>query len=362
MVDGRVESQVGPSGEFRFGWRLVRLFPLFFIPSQSVKMVSSYNRRNTTTRSILGLSLLATAATALPRPGHETAPSLISSSSVRKSLNWGLHAPATKHSLSNPSGALTAFNSAAQVQAFSQACSRAIDVASCVGRDTAIAFVEALHPTAQFQLVDGYTSKHNGVFHAHFLEVIDGKTVSNGNLNVNVDTGANEVLSYGDSSYASVAKAGEQVQGWKEKVAGWANHAEQVVLHAASGLDDGPQGQADAYSSPPLVPAADKHQQDPRHGLLSFLSLASTCPDLSALLASSPRADLVDAMTVTRTGDHSSAHTHVISNTPTLEPVKASLVYLHDGAELKMAWKYEILSDDNQYEGECMFHSYRPLD
>ncbi|KPV78354.1 uncharacterized protein RHOBADRAFT_23357 [Rhodotorula graminis WP1] len=32
------------------------------------------------------------------------------------------------------------------------------------------------------------------------------------------------------------------------------------------------------------------------------------------------------------------------------EPVKATLTYVHDGADLKLAWKYEVKSTDNMYE------------
>lgn len=44
--------------------------------------------------------------------------------------------------------------------------------------------VDTLHPAAQFRLVDGYLSKHTNVFHAHFLQQVDGIDVANGNLNV----------------------------------------------------------------------------------------------------------------------------------------------------------------------------------
>lgn len=309
------------------------------------------------------LSLLAAAAASaivIPTPFASSGAQHVSS--IRKTLNFGPRVPTAVHSTDSPSSALVGFNAEASSLVggpISSRCAHATDAASCVGRELASSFVEALHPSSQFQLVDGYLSSHNGLFHAHFVQVVEGRRVANGNLNVNVDLSSSEILSYGDSSYASVVKAEESIDGWKNKVASWAggvaNEAAQVVFGSGpSRLDTGPQGQEDVlgeYSSPPFDPTATKHQVDPRHGLLSFLALQSPSSILIEALLSNARTDIIDLMTIAPAGDRSSAHTHTIDNVPTaVEPVKASLVYIQDGEELKLAWKYELRTDDNQYE------------
>lgn len=319
-----------------------------------------HSRRRRT--GFISLSVLAASASAIVIPTPFSSGAQQHASSIRKTLNFGPRVPTAVHSTDTPSLALVSFNAEASSLVggpISSRCSRAIDAASCVGRELASSFVESLHPSAQFQLVDGYLSSHNGLFHAHFVQVIEGRRVANGNLNVNVDLSSSEILSYGDSSYASVVKSEESIDGWKNKVASWAggvaDEAAQVVFGSGpSRLDTGPQGAEDLldeYSSPPFNPTATKHQVDPRHGLLSFLALQSPSSILIEALLFTARTDMIDLMTVAPSGESSSAHTHTIDNVPTaVEPVKASLVYIQDGEDLKLAWKYELRTDDNQYE------------
>lgn len=186
-------------------------------------------------------------------------------------------------------------------------------------------------------------------------------------VSINLDT--NEILSYGDSSFAkSTSSVGAKASSWKDKVASWASgaaselkdeaaqlthQAGQVVFGASA--DNGPQHQEDIYaeySSPPLVAetthAAPK-ANDPRHGLLTFLALQSPSSELTNVLLSVPRQRLVHRMEVAPVAG--TRHAHTIEAVPSaLEPVKASLAYIHDGNKLRLAWKYELLTEDNQYE------------
>lgn len=182
-------------------------------------------------------------------------------------------------------------------------------------------------------------------------------------VSINLDT--NEILSYGDSSFAkSTSSVGAKAPSWKDKVASWASgaaselkneaaQAGQVVFGASA--DNGPQHQEDIYaeySSPPLIAEtthAVPEANDPRHGLLTFLALQSPTSELTNILLSVPRQRLVHRMDIAPVAG--TRHAHTIEAVPSaLEPVKASLAYIHDGAKLRLAWKYELFTEDNQYE------------
>ncbi|SGY34386.1 BQ5605_C002g01624 [Microbotryum silenes-dioicae] len=320
-------------------------------------------------------SALSAQAIALPASGAAGArPSaIVGESTPRKSINFGPHVPAKHHTSASPDASIAMWNASPFKASFGtepSAYGATSTAANLVGSAVAQAFVESLHPSSQFRLVNGYVSKHNNVYHAHFLETVGGIDVANGNLNVNIDLDTNEIVSYGDSSFASsnVDSSSSSASSWKAKVASWAAEAEESAeeaLDAASQTvfgDNGPQGEKkddfEMYASPPLVPegkmtrvvrkAATK-PNDPRHGLLTFLAVQSPSSDLSELLVSAPRAELVDSLEVERV--IGATHAHTILNAPSaLEPVQATLTYVHDGKKLQLAWKYEILSDDNQYE------------
>lgn len=277
------------------------------------------SRSRPTRRSYARLGLLASLTLA-----RAAAVDVGGASSVRKSINFGPVLAIAHHSLDRPSAALSSFNSAESLIA--DGCA-ALDY-DCSGRARALAFVAALHPDAAYQLVDGYHSKGSGTFHAHLLRTVDGLPVVNANLNVNVDVLTGEVVSYGDSTVAP---------GWKAAVQSWAGEAKQIVFGAEDVLEQ--------YSTPPLVPAP--RATDPRHGLLSFLALSSPTLDLSELLLTTRRAALVNLMQVT--GPTTAV---TIDNVPSaLVPVPATLVYVQDAeGALKLSWKYEVLTADNQYE------------
>lgn len=326
-------------------------------------MISNNQRTRSTTnlkKVILSLSLATSLTSAFVIPSQAQAASLASSSvsSSRKSINFGPNLPSSYHSLDKPSSALLKFNvkSAGLLSTAAVGdCAGETQIAKCVGTSLAQSFLETLHPTAEFRLVDGYLTKNTGVFHAHFVQEVDGIPIANGNVNVNVGP-TGEIISYGDSSYASTQKS---IEGdFRKKVASWAGVVEkgaQVVLGAASGLDQGPQpiDILEEFSSPPLVPSAKKmlprikHETDPRHGLLSFLALQTPSSVFAELLLSTPRPILVDAFKVIN--HQQGKFSHTIHGVPTtVAPVKASLAYVHDGEDLKLAWKYEVHTDDNQ--------------
>lgn len=224
----------------------------------------------------------------------------------------------------------------------------ATDPATCLGTGIATAFLAVLHPASEFKLVDGYVTKHSNVFHAYYLELINGVPVANGNLNVNVNLATGEIISYGDSSFASSTTSATtstpKLEDWKSKVAGWASGAAgQMVL----GGDATRQGDEESFSSPPFNPSLLDYEVDPRHGLISFLALQSPFEGVTDFLLSTPRTDLISLFSL----DPSSPHSFEINNVPsTLEPVKATLAYVHDGEKLTLAWKYQVVTNDNMYE------------
>ncbi|KAM0793234.1 hypothetical protein ACM66B_000698 [Microbotryomycetes sp. NB124-2] len=322
------------------------------------------------TATLLSLTSLATLSSGIALPpssgarGQSAHALQAGASSVRKSINFGPQVQVATFSTDQPSDVLTAWNSAA-------ATMRLRITSGVVGQDVANAFLSRLHPDAEFRLTSGYESKHTGVYHAHFVQVIDGLDVANGDVNVNVDLSTNEILSYGDSSPASKSINVKQNSGsdaaWKDKVASWAKSpivdkvvaaAERAGQTVFGSSDNGPQHEelddedVSAWRSPPLV-AADKGKvADPRHGLLTFLAIQSPSVDLTNTLLSMPRQRLINQMRITAETNVHGGVTHKIESVPSaLEPVKATLVYVHDGkSQLTLAWKYELWTEDNQYE------------
>lgn len=318
-------------------------------------------------------------------------------SSVRKTLNWGpvLQTRVEHDHDADPSSPLTVFNANHfdAVHNIGSSCdhidtTKHTDLGRCVGRELARAFVKRLHPHGDYRLVSATLSQHSAIVHAHFVQLIDGIPVSNGNLNVNVDLHSAKVLSYGDSSFVQPrgrrqtrdqrhSADGEQTAAplrrvganWKNRVQRWTSEAVQAVESAAgqlvfgsAPLDSGPQG------APAREPEADAKPHgrfdiaDPREGLLTFLAVQATNIQLLQRIQSTSRRDLIDRMrvvpvariaaTVGADSLYGDSHDFVIENVPELvdEPVKATLSYVHDGHQVKLAWKYELKTHDNMYE------------
>ncbi|GAA6061038.1 hypothetical protein JCM10212_004612 [Sporobolomyces blumeae] len=279
-------------------------------------------------------------------------------SSVRKSINFGPHPSVSLHdAAANPTIALANWNdrSLSSLNRFETACDAfaSSEQPRCVGAELAATFARQLHPKATFQLVDGFVSKHTNVFHGHFVQLLDGVPIANANLNVNVDLDSGEVVSYGDSSFAS-AQASTDAKANTRKWAASAGASSQVVL------DNGPQHEdlVSEFASPDFDPSSSSSSipskarvSDPRHGLLTFLAMQSTNVELDRRLSSQARADLVDSLSVVAAPG--AAHDVLIDGVPDPEcqgPVKASLAWIHDGEDVKLAWKYEYRSVDNAYE------------
>ncbi|GAA5875949.1 hypothetical protein JCM16303_004052 [Sporobolomyces ruberrimus] len=295
-------------------------------------------------------------------------------SSVRKSINFGPRPFVSLHdAIENPSFALTEWNefapSSSLVSSFTSNCADFIEreIPRCVGSELATTFVKSLHPEGRFKLVDGIVSRHTNVFHGHFVEQVDGVDVANSNINVNVNLEDGQVVSYGDSSFANSIKVGQDA---KLNTRKWASQqgggGSQIVLETTNDEDTGAQHE-DIYSSPPFDPASSAptsapllRASDPRQGLVTFLSMQSSTLELDNLLSSNPRSSLVSKLSVTRDETGSSPHSlliHGLSDSlgdsfdgQEETPTKASLVYVHDGQDVKLAWKYEYKSLDNYYE------------
>ncbi|GAA5852921.1 hypothetical protein JCM9279_000078 [Rhodotorula babjevae] len=336
------------------------------LPSLSRTLLTTASLALTTAHAlVLPTSLISHPATGSLGTAQHTA------SSVRKSINFGPSIQAATHHAHNPSPALSVWNANhfAALHAIGDSCDALVDqgtraVARCVGQQLAASFVEQLHPDADFRLVDTVLSRHSGVVHAHFVQELDGVPVANANLNVNVDLATGKVLSYGDSSFVGSVKAHEdsaagaysrsrRASAWKQRVQSWATDAVESIENAAgqvvfgsssssSSSDNGPQGaRAGARAS----------AADPRQGLLTFLGIQSNNVQLSTRLESAPRIQLVDEMTVAEASPEDKHDFEITMDVAGLdEPVKATLTYVHDGADLKLAWKYEVKSSDNMYE------------
>ena len=261
-------------------------------------------------------------------------------SSLRKSINFGPHLSTSHHSLGNPSPALTAFN--ADPVTRSLTCLNLDDPALCDAHHTAQSFIAALHPPKHFKLVDSYISSHSGVLHQHFLQLHHDLPVANANLNVNIDTLSGQIISYSEIEPRPLI----------DTLADYA--LDQLNQHVFTDNQPQPTPSTDSlgeYATPPLVADSQFHHKpnDPRHGLLSFLARQAPSSNLALLLPSLPaRQELVTAMQL----DQESATALRISNAPTTHaPVPATLVYILDQHhKLKLAWKYEVLTYDNQYE------------
>ncbi|GAA5940279.1 uncharacterized protein JCM15063_002587 [Sporobolomyces koalae] len=313
--------------------------------------------RKTALLSTVSLASTLAHAISIPPPALIASSSALASSaflesSVRKSINFGPHPALSFHDADlNPSIALSAWNERSSLAdihaASSDACNVFVDAehGRCVGAELAHAFTRELHPESEFRLVDGLVSKHTGVFHGHFVQLLNGVPVANSNLNVNIDLASGQVVSYGDSTLAKSTKSRDARANTRE----WSTPASAQIV-----LDNGPQHEdlVAEYSSPPFNPSASSlRPADPRHGLLTFLAMQSNNVELDRRLEGQSRADLADQLTTTRVAG--TAHDVVISGLPdptAQGPAKASLVYVHDGEDAKLAWKYEYASEDNMYE------------
>ncbi|GAA5972266.1 hypothetical protein JCM11641_002379 [Rhodosporidiobolus odoratus] len=311
--------------------------------------------------TLASLSLASLASALVVTPGRERSPlpAVQGATSVRKSLNFGPTVPTASYDAqSHGSPALVSWNvnHTATLSRVYDHCDGQDDTLRCVGRSIATTFVKSAHKDAHFKLVDGYFSKHNGVFHAHFIQLVEGITVANANLNVNVDISTGKILSYSDSSFAAAQKGhaapSSSADDWKHRVASWASEtaerledgANQFILGGAPShySDNGPQGFAKR--------ALDgKKAADPRHALLTFLSVATSSEQVANLMLGQRREFLLEQLSLEPSLDGS--HDLVIDGHPEgLEPTKVSLTYVHDGEKLGLAWKYEIKTEDNHYE------------
>ncbi|BGO94656.1 hypothetical protein NBRC10512_004915 [Rhodotorula toruloides] len=313
----------------------------------------------------LGSSLVVPpSADALARASLASLSGASGESSIRKSINFGPTVHARTHDDEvYPSPALSVWNANhfAAKHPIAAHCSSdvqesPVDLGRCIGTELAKSFVAHLHPDADFRLDSALLSKHSGVVHAHFTQVVDGIPVANGNLNVNVDLSTGKVLSYGDSSLAAshadkpaVARSGGRKFDWKQRVKSWASDVVDRVDSGANQVVFG--GAAPSHETGSrLLSHADA--ADPREGLLTFLAIQSSTVQLAQALESTPRPQLVDAMTIRQQVGGDSAHdleidTHLAG---VEEPVKATMCYVHDGEDVRLAWKYELKTQDNMYE------------
>jgi extracellular elastinolytic metalloproteinase len=250
-----------------------------------------------------------------------------SESSVRKSINFG---PSFDYDVANDqSVALDAFN--AKANDFSVGSLLCNGDSTCLGTALATSFVKALHPKLDFKLVDGYASSNTLVYHAHFVQVIlhgkDKIAISNGNLNVNIDLATGNVVSYNDVAVKKDVGVAAR-RGIKE----WATpkRLQQIVFGSPSIAID---------SNTALT------VNDPRHGLLAFLS-GSADDVTTAFIASTSRSTLLASMPLSGTST-----SMIVDNVPSaLSPVTATLVYVRQGDHLALTWKYVVESNLNHYE------------
>ncbi|BGP12654.1 hypothetical protein JCM10213_008791 [Rhodosporidiobolus nylandii] len=299
------------------------------------------------TLSTLSLASLATAAVGSPSRSP-TAPGLLAlDTSVRKTVNFGPTVPTAHHYDGRDAPpALLKWNDLHReaLTWFTSECDDHEDSLRCVGRSLASSFVGRLHDDAEFKLVDGVLSKHNGIFHAHFVQLVDGLPVANANLNVNVDISTGKILSFGDSSFAHAQKlsasSSSTTDDWKQRVASWSAGAAEQLQHGAQVVfgtrfdDNAPQKR----SIEKRAQQGEIKPSHPRASLLVFTNRVLGTATTETQLWMTPAA----------AEDSHDLHIHGLKGL--LEPAKTTLTHVHDGEKLVLAWKHEIKTKDNHYE------------
>lgn len=152
-------------------------------------------------------------------------------------------------------------------------------------------------------------------FHSHYVQQVNGKDIINALVNVNVDLGTGQVLSYGDSA--------------------WSGHKSCTEAPSNGQMVFSIEPECSTTLSVPIP----EQILDPRLALVSFISLGN--PD-----SFNPDGDIEDITVSTAPRD-----AVVLHNVPgALQPVPAKLAYVQSESGLDLVWSFEYKSENNWYE------------
>jgi len=141
---------------------------------------------------LLALLSVLGAASAVLLPPHQLA-----HPSGRHSLATGpaiTHASYHTIATADPENALISFNLASPLQSVPGLLSVSDDQPEDRGAILSNAFLRQLHPGKIFRVQSAYHSEASNVFHAHYVQVVNGKDIVNALVNVNIDLSNGHVL------------------------------------------------------------------------------------------------------------------------------------------------------------------------
>ncbi|KAF9132983.1 Fungalysin/Thermolysin Extracellular metalloproteinase 5 [Mortierella sp. 14UC] len=163
-------------------------------------------------------------------------------------------------------------------------------------------FVEQQLTSSDYIVKNAYTSKHNGVTHVYFRQVVDGLEVVNGDINVNVDKHGN-IISFGNSFYKG--KGGRRHGGFQKRdmtvasIRDWIKQGTEEFMEEGRQLTFGRWGRRphQERKPEPAKPAGVVSPQDALASFARFLNVEIPRPeDMDIVASSSLRADKADVI------------------------------------------------------------------
>ncbi|KAF9106095.1 Fungalysin/Thermolysin Extracellular metalloproteinase 5 [Mortierella sp. GBA35] len=203
-------------------------------------------------------------------------------------------------------------------------------------------YVEQHLTSSDYIVKNAYTSKHNGVTHVYFRQVVDGLEVVNGDINVNVDKEGN-VISFGDSFYKGDTRSkgrGGRRYGKRDltlSIKEWIRQETEEFVEQGRQLTFGRWGRPHHQRKPieAAKPAGVVSPQDALASFARFLNVEIPRPeDMDIVAASSLRADKAEVIMtncpLTATGE---------------VPVTQAYIQTSDG-ELKLVYDFKVEMKD----------------
>ncbi|KAG0377061.1 Fungalysin/Thermolysin Extracellular metalloproteinase 5 [Mortierella sp. AD032] len=164
-------------------------------------------------------------------------------------------------------------------------------------------FVEQQLTTSDYIVKNAYTSKHNGVTHVYFRQVVDGLEVVNGDINVNVDRNGH-VISFGNSFYKG--KGSRRHGGFQKRdltvasIKDWIKQETEEFMEEGRQLSFGRWGRRPLREPKPEVtkPAGVVSPQDALASFARFINVEIPRPEDMDIVAANPslRADKADVI------------------------------------------------------------------
>ncbi|OAQ28048.1 hypothetical protein K457DRAFT_139171 [Linnemannia elongata AG-77] len=208
-------------------------------------------------------------------------------------------------------------------------------------------FVEQLLTSSDYIVKNAYTSKHNGVTHVYFRQVVDGLEVVNGDINVNVDKDG-QVISFGNSFYKGDKVHNNAYKGGRRfgkrdlsfgTIKEWIKQeTEEFMEEEGRQLTFGRWGRRPHHERKPEQPAKPEGVVSPQDALASFarfLNVEIPRPeDMDIVATTSFRADKADV---------------IMTNCPLTAngevPVTQAYIQTSDG-ELRLVYDFKVEMKD----------------